>query len=147
MLLREVLLFSSRRTKASRLRQELERQFGLISDAVQSGDEGALARAMEPSLIPEEARERMLDVYSGAGSSDVAEAAFLASLRQRFEQQALELTAQAQQGAAQAFTEAITRVYFYVLFMVAAGWLVTVSIPELPLAKIRPIPGPAAAAD
>ena len=41
------------------------------------------------------------------------------------------------------FTAAVTRIFFYSLFIIVAGWLVTFFIPELPLRKTFDNPAPA----
>jgi EmrB/QacA subfamily drug resistance transporter len=50
-------------------------------------------------------------------------------------EQSPEPAARVRRGVELAFTDAITRVYRYVLFIVVAGWLITFLIPELPLSR------------
>jgi EmrB/QacA subfamily drug resistance transporter len=56
-----------------------------------------------------------------------------------------EVVAQAQRGVELAFADAVTRVYFYILFIVLVGWFVTLLVPELPLGRTigRPRVAPA----
>ena len=43
------------------------------------------------------------------------------------------MVAQVDAGVKASFTEAITKVYFYVLFIVISAWIATLFIPVLPL--------------
>ncbi len=51
--------------------------------------------------------------------------------------------AQVRTALKQAFNTAITRIYFFTLFIVAAGFLFTWFIPEIPLKKSNEAPEPA----
>jgi EmrB/QacA subfamily drug resistance transporter len=59
----------------------------------------------------------------------------LAKIRTAMDEQAARVTAQVTTALKKAFTEALTRVYFWGLFVVALGFFVTLLLPELALRK------------
>jgi EmrB/QacA subfamily drug resistance transporter len=128
----------------ARVREAIGEQYQAIASAVRAGDEAELDRILAASPIPSESRQGILTQFRQT-DDPLARNAMLAVLRAGFEQRAAEVTAQAERGLRLAFTDAITRVYFYVLFVVAMGWLVTLFVPELPLSRTigRPQPAPA----
>ena len=69
----------------------------------------------------------------------------LPALKEQIRQQAQQTVAQVRIALKQAFNTAITRIYFFTLFIVAAGFIVTWFIPEIPLKKSNEAPEPAVA--
>ena len=71
----------------------------------------------------------------------------LPALKEQLQQQAQaqQTIVQVQTALKQAFNTAITRIYFFTLFIVAAGFVVTWFIPELPLKKSNEVAEPAVA--
>ena len=59
----------------------------------------------------------------------------LSKIRAAMDQQAARVTTQVTAALKKAFTEALTRVYFWGLFVVALGFIVTLFLPELALRK------------
>ncbi len=72
-------------------------------------------------------------------------AAQLPALKEQLQQQAQQTMAQVQTALKRAFNTAITRIYFFTLFIVAAGFLFTWFIPEIPLKKSNEVAEPAVA--
>lgn len=128
------------------VRDGFDEAFRALEVAVTSGDAREVDEALAAAPLPAEAREGILQGYRAAAAEPAATAAFLAQVRGRFESLAGEVAAQAEAGIRRSFSEAITRVYTYVLFIVAAGWVVTLFVPELPLRTSLEGPAPAAAA-
>lgn len=107
-------------------------QYASIAQAVNAHDSAGLNRALQEAPVPPAVQARLKEaVTADADTSNV----LLAELRQRLDEQAEAVVHQIEQARKKAFQTAITRIYFYVFFMVAAGWVATLFIPELPLRK------------
>jgi hypothetical protein len=78
-------------------------------------------------------------VRNGGAAAQAA----LPRIRASLDEQAARVTGEVTGALKKAFTDAITRVYFWGLFVVALGFLVTLFLPELALRKTH---GPAQAA-
>ena len=59
----------------------------------------------------------------------------LSAIKGEFDDQAISLASKISRALKEAFTSAVTRIYFYSLFVVALAWLITVFIPEIALRK------------
>lgn len=59
----------------------------------------------------------------------------LEAIKQEFDNQAISIVQKISRGLKEAFTSAVTKIYFYSLFVVALAWLITIFIPELELRK------------
>lgn len=69
----------------------------------------------------------------------------LPAFQEKLQQRAQQTIAEAQEAIREAFNTAITRIYFYTLFVVAIGFVVTWFIPEIPLRKSNQVAEPAVA--
>ena len=141
-------------TPAQAVRGQFAAQYAAIANAVEGGDTQALTAALQETQISAPAQAQIVQ----AAQNPNARSAVLAQLREQFNTQADVVAAQATTQAlgqirtqldAQAqtvssnvnnairtsFTAAVTRVFFYSLFIIALSWLVTWFIPELPLRK------------
>ena len=118
-----------------RIRAAFDAQYEAIAGAVESGDAAALSTVLERSPLPAVAQAGIRAGAAGARNNPQATAGFLAGLKSQIETQANTLGQQVERGIKVSFTTAITKIYFYVIFIVVAGWLVTLFIPELPLRK------------
>ncbi len=125
-----------------------DQQYQAITQAVQRGDNGALEEVLANSSLPAEARAGIQQGASQVMGNPQATQSFLAQLRTTFDEQATQVSAQVTRATKQAFTTAITRIYFYSIFIVAIAWLVTLFIPELTLRQTNAEPevGPEAVA-
>jgi len=75
-------------------------------------------------------------------AAQAATASALSAIKTQLASQQKELTKQAETGIKKSFAQAITRIYFYVIFIAVAGLLAIFFIPELPLRKedtFRPV--------
>ncbi len=118
-----------------RIRAAFDEQYEAIAGAVESGDAAALSAVLEESPLPAVAQAGIEAGAAGVRGNPQATAGFLATLKNQVESQANTLSQQVERGIRVSFTTAITQIYFYVIFIVVAGWLVTLFIPELPLRK------------
>ena len=117
------------------IREGFDAQYEAIAGAVQAGDAEALDEVLSTSALPSEAREGIKMGATGVIGNPQATEGFLSQLKTRLDDQAETVATQVQRGIRVAFTDAITSVYFFVVFIVTAGWLITLFIPELPLRK------------
>jgi hypothetical protein len=112
-----------------------ERQASLLEKAVLNNDEPARRQLLNDPYVPEPVKRELQ-----AGNLTEAQ---LPQVRLQLNQGADSLTRRLQEGIKLAFADAITRNYFFVLFIVAAAWLVTWLVPQLPLRKTNaPAPVP-----
>lgn len=134
---------------ASETQADLER----LEQAVRAGDAEALAAALDEAGVPAAFQGQFLaaaqDPAQRAGlvtqlearfapaqeaaGSPADGAALLGDLQRDLDHQAEALSAQVSSSIKAAFTDAITRIFFYALFGIAVAWLVTLFLPELPL--------------
>jgi len=108
-------------------------QLAELETALSAGAEERVRATLEQAGVPAPAQAQILQGYEASADSPEARAQFLTELRAQFEQQAERVLAEAEAGVRASFTAAITRVFTYVLFIVAIAWLVTVFVPVLPL--------------
>lgn len=135
--------------------------FSLISQAVEAGDETALASALAQSPMPGFAQAQILEQAKAVFPSTEASAAFLgdlknqfagfgllpnqnteltldeqlASLKSQLDQQAQGIISSVTSSIKAAFTKGITDIYRYLLVIVAVGIIATFFVPELELRK------------
>ncbi|MFO7544132.1 MAG: MDR family MFS transporter [Trueperaceae bacterium] len=127
---------------ADAVRAAAEARFALIAMAVEEGDADAMQAALADLPLPEEAKAGILAGFAAAQVSPEAKAAFLSQTQDEFERQTAETVARIEEGVKLSFTDAITRVYFFVLFIVAAAFFATLFVPELPLRGTMGVPVP-----
>jgi EmrB/QacA subfamily drug resistance transporter len=119
--------------------------FGAVGDQIRAGMQSTYA-TIEAAVIKNDAaaRESVLgdprlppavkDLVRNGGPA--AQAA-LPQIKTALDVQAARVTGEVTGALKNAFTDAITRVYFWGLFVVALGFLVTLFLPELALRKTR----------
>ena len=113
-----------------------------LQAAVAGGDETGIAAALSSSGVPAEGQAGILEGFRASAASPQAREAFTARLVEQFENQATAVVALVDRGVKESFTEAITKIYFYVIFIVMAAWLATTFIPVLPLRATIDAPPP-----
>ena len=130
---------------AQTVQNSFDQEYQAIAQAVQQGDTQALNNTLANSPLPQEARA---GIEQGAGQvmgNPQATQGFLAQLRTSFDQQATQVSTQVANTTKEAFTKAITRIYFYTIFIVVIAWIVTFFIPELTLRQTNAGPEAVAA--
>jgi len=110
-----------------------DRQYQAIAGAVRTGDAAKVQQAVAASPMPAAAKAMVTLGATQAMRSQQAETAFLAQLRDQFQQQAKSVAAQVTTSIKQAFATAVTHVYRDLLLVVVLGFLVTVFVPVLTL--------------
>ncbi len=143
---------------AAQVRSGLDAQYQSIAAALSSGKPTALKALLADPNLPPPLRVQLGLVQPAALSNPRAVAGMLAGIKQGMDAQASSLIAQATQGALaqiktsldteavtlteqvttalkKAFTEAVLRVYFWGLFAIGAGFLVTIFLPQIALRK------------
>jgi hypothetical protein len=112
---------------ASAARQMARRQASLLEKAVMNNDEPARRQLLTDPYVPEPVKRELQ-----AGNLTEAQ---LPQVRQQLNRRADMVAIRLHEGVKVAFADAITRNYFFVLFIVAAAWLATWLVPQLPLRK------------
>jgi len=110
--------------------------YGKIEAVLTRGDTAARDSLLADPLLPESYKEalRAPAPPAGPGSAERVKG-ILASIKASLESAAASLTVQVQAALRKAFTDAVLRVYFWGLFVVVAGFLITLFLPELALRK------------
>lgn len=118
---------------AEAVRESMAESLEELVAAAEAGDEAAMRATLTEVGVPPPAQAGIMQGYAAAAASPTARDQFVAGLREQFEQQAERVVEQVDRGVKASFTEAITQVYTYVLFIVVAAWIATLFIPVLPL--------------
>ncbi|HEX7021468.1 MAG TPA: DHA2 family efflux MFS transporter permease subunit, partial [Trueperaceae bacterium] len=148
--------------RAGTPRQQVEARFQdlyqALAAATRNGRPEAARKALAQSGLPSEVRTGIMQGVTASQDKPQVQQAFLAQLqsqlraqadqvarqateqtlaqiKSQFDQQADQVAAEVTHALKVAFTDAITRIYFLALFVIAAGWFVTWFVPELPLRK------------
>ncbi len=152
-------------TPAQQISAGFDEAYGLIVRALKGGDRAALAQLQGNPYLPSELKGQLADRFAGlqrgtgggaataAARDSVLRSAetdrLLSAIKTQFAAQAKSIGAEVTRAIKLSFAEAISRIYFWVIFIAAAGFLVTLFIPELPLRRSfdhhhHPAPPPAA---
>ncbi|HZJ09035.1 MAG TPA: MDR family MFS transporter [Trueperaceae bacterium] len=118
---------------ADAVREAMAEQLESLVAAVEAGDEEAIRATLGEVGVPSEAQAGIMRGYAASARSPQARWAFISGLREQFEQQAERVVQQVDAGVKASFTEAITKVYSYVMYIVVIAWIATLFIPVLPL--------------
>lgn len=127
-------------------------QYQRVAAAVEAGDPEALRAALGEAGVPafvqgqivqaaQDPAQRsevlqQLEVRLAPASAPAAgEGVDLEQLRSELSAQADTVAGEVERSVKTAFTDAITQIFLYGLFIVAVGWLITLFVPELPLRK------------
>jgi hypothetical protein len=152
---------------AAQVRAGMDAQYQAIAAVLMSGKPSALTTLLDDPKIPAPLKDQLGRIPPAALASAQGVKGILAGIRQAMDAQLPAITAQATQAAlaqikaafdAQAvtltdgvttalkksLTEAILRVYFWGIFVVVAGFIVTAFLPEIAL-RTSAAHGPAAA--
>lgn len=131
-----------------------------LEQAVNQGDEAAIAAALEASPIPAPAQAQILNQLTNANSDAAATAAvidqikasasafgapagatasdpdtLLATIRTQLDTQAETITNEVTSTVKEAFTTAVTKLYRYLIVIAVLGFIATLFVPELELRK------------
>jgi EmrB/QacA subfamily drug resistance transporter len=123
------------------IRADFDTQYALAERALRSRDLGALYELMADRRFPAETKKRLITGALAGGQG--AEQA-LAAIRGQLSQQADRAVAAATLAVRTAFSRAVTRIFFYCIFIVLAALVITLFIPELPLRRTQDPPAGAA---
>ncbi|MGA2380181.1 MAG: MDR family MFS transporter [Spirochaetia bacterium] len=123
----------------------IKAQMGATYDRIEAfmtrSDPAALKSLLEDPLLPAtykaalQARAASVSQAPAAPPDDPRTAATLATIKTSLDSMAAALTTQVGAALKKAFTEAVLRVYFWGLFVVAAGFIFTLFLPEIALRK------------
>jgi EmrB/QacA subfamily drug resistance transporter len=143
---------------SAQVKAGLDAQYQAVAAALASGKPAALKALAEDPRLPAELKKWLGATPPAALSNPQAVKGILAGVRQGLDAQAPAIVQQATQSALaqiksaldtlatkvtgevtlalkKAFTDAIKRVYFWGLFVIAAGFLLTLFLPEIALRK------------
>ena len=115
------------------VRESFDERLADLLAAVDAEDEQAITAVLDDSGVPQQGQSAILAGFRASSASQEARAEFTAGLVDQFQAQADTVVAQVDRGVKASFTEAVTRIYSYVVYVVIVAWLVTLAIPVLPL--------------
>jgi EmrB/QacA subfamily drug resistance transporter len=116
----------------SGIRAAFAEQYALIERVVRGDDQDALSQLQRPQ-IPQALKVQLKEASALSQATESAQNRALEAIRTQLDLQADAAVAQTTRTVKVAFTDALTRIYLYTTFMVAAGLLATLLIPELRL--------------
>lgn len=115
------------------IRDAFVAQADALVAALESPDPQALAAALEASAVPAQARGFIEAAAARAGGDPAAVAALAAQLRAQLAAQAETVAATVGDAVRQGFADAVTAVFAALVWVVAAGGVVTLLVPSLEL--------------
>ena len=115
------------------VRAAMDTRFAALQVAIEAGDEAAVRTELTDVGVPVVGQEAILQGLAATANEPEARAGLISQLRERFEAQADQVVEAVGQGVRASFASAVTRVFFYVQFIVVAAWLITLALPVLPL--------------
>ncbi len=125
------------------VREAFGAQAEALVAALDDPDPQALARALEASAVPDEARGFILGAAAQARGDAAAMAALAAQLRAQLDEQADAVAATVAEAVRQGFADAVTAIFGALVWVVAAALAVTAFVPSLELRRSNE-PGAAA---
>jgi hypothetical protein len=128
-------------TVGDQIKAKMLATYDRIEAVMTRSDPAALKSLLDDPLLPDtykaalQARAASAAQAPTAPPDDPRTAATLATIRTSLDSTAAALTTQVGAALKKAFTEAVLRVYFWGLFIVAAGFIFTLFLPEIALRK------------
>lgn len=143
-------------TPAQRISERFDAEYQAIAAAADSGNAASVRAAMAAAGSPKAAADAMAAIVASGNraalqaalgqlkdnlyaAADAAGAAAttsaLAQIRGQLDAQGSTIALQVSQGIKSSFADAISRIYFYLIFVAIAGLVVTLFVPQLPLRK------------
>jgi EmrB/QacA subfamily drug resistance transporter len=129
------------------IQASFDRQYALVQRVFLNQDPRALAELLANPQIPAQDKEQLKALVDG-GSPQLslqAKEQELAVIKTQLSQQAAQVATGVNRTVKDAFVRSVTRIFFYTIFIVVAGWVMTLFIPELPLRRTHEKSGAAAA--
>ena len=118
------------------IRGRMQAAYGKIEAVMLRGDESARQSLLADPMVPDTYKAALQAPASPpAPGSEERVKGMLASIKVSMDRAADAIATQVQSALKKAFTQAVLRIYFWGLFVVAAGFIVTLFLPELALRK------------
>lgn len=123
----------------ARVRHGFDDRYHAIKSAARAHDSAALRMVVAELPAPDSTRAQLASL---ASLESGAQEAALVRLKGEFDHQAAETAGRIREVLRNGFAEAVTKVFFLSLFFIAAGFVFTLFIPELPLKRTQDGPPP-----
>jgi len=134
----------------TRVHDAFDGLYATIAAAIEGGDPETINGLAQNPALPEAMRSRFADFADALVSSDGSAAPaipldqILPAIKAAMDQQADEVAGTVTGMVKASFAEAITRIYFFTIFILVAGFIIALFVPELPLRKTHSDPVPEA---
>ena len=115
------------------VREAFNESLARLLAAIETNDEVGISEVLDTIGVPPQGQAAILSGFAASAASPQAREAFTAGLVEQFQSQADTVIEQVDRGVKASFTEAITRIYSYVVYVVIVAWLITLALPVLPL--------------
>ena len=125
------------------VRAGFDQQFALIQKVVRTGDSQALTQLRSNPQLPQEFKTQLQRLPALAQAPKAAQDQALSRIHDQLNTRADTTVMQVTRTVKNAFTDAITNIYFYAAMLVILGWVTTLFVPEV---KLRTTNAPAAQA-
>jgi EmrB/QacA subfamily drug resistance transporter len=134
-------------TVGAQIRGQMRATYNRIEAVMTRNDQAALAILLADPLLPDTYKVTLQTHAASPAPADASKTQeILSHIRTSLDDRATSLTAQVGMALKKAFTEAVLRVYFWGLFVIAAGFIFTIFLPELALRKTHGHAAPASEA-
>ncbi|HUX19787.1 MAG TPA: MDR family MFS transporter [Spirochaetia bacterium] len=143
-------------TPMEAVQKQFDAQYQAIAAAAHSGNVAGLKEVLASSKLPEQAQGALVGIVARGGGQALD--GFLAQLKSQFDQQAktvgeaattsalaqiktqldmqaTQVSAQVSNGIKSSFADAITKIYFYLIFISIVGLIISAFVPQIPLRK------------
>jgi len=118
------------------IRKRMQGTYDKIAAVMLRGDESARQSLLADPMVPESYKAALqAPAAPPAAGSEERVKAILATIKASMDRAADALAGQVQTALKKAFTEAVLRIYFWGLFVIAAGFIFTLFLPEIALRK------------
>jgi EmrB/QacA subfamily drug resistance transporter len=128
-------------TVGDQIKVRMRGTYGRIEAVMTRNDPAALKSLLDDPLLPDtykaalQARAASTSASAASAQDGARTQAILAMIRTSLDEMAVTLTTQIGAALKKAFTEAVLRVYFWGLFVIGAGFILTLFLPEIALRR------------
>jgi hypothetical protein len=143
-------------TPMEAVQKQFDAQYQAIAAAAHSGNVAGLRAVLAGSKLPEQAQGALVGIVARGGgpaldgflaqlksqfdqqAKTVGEAATtsaLAQIKTQLDKQATQVATQVSNGIKTSFADAITKIYFYLIFIAIVGLIISAFVPQIPLRK------------
>ncbi len=136
------------------VQKQFDAEYQAIAGAARSGNIAQLKSTLSSSKLPPQAQGALIGIVSRGGGpaldgflaqlksqfdqqaktvGETATTQALAQIKQQLDKQATQVAGEVTSGIKASFADAITKIYFYLIFVAIAGLIISIFVPQIPL--------------